>query len=350
MTAPGTAPSWADLAVSALITYVAYALAPVDTDSPGEQPSPVGWLTILIPAAMALPVYTALAGRLRRSNRRIWPGLGVPVLCGALLMVAAMVPAAGIGVLCFLSGLLLRGPRRTEFLDPALSPRRPWPCAGVWTPPGRRSAMRLRYDIHDTLGPTLLGIRLRLDTAAAGLAHDPKTRRLLTEAAAETLRAAQGVHSITDTAPSGGTDGVGLPDALRQLVSSLGDSAPEITLEVPCGPPLVAAATKAALYRIAAESLTNAVRHAGAARIDVQLSADGGNMVLEVRDDGTGEWAGQPRDHGIGLVSMARSAEAVGGRCTVGPRSDASPGTVVRAVVPRIPTRRTRRDASRSAA
>lgn len=350
MTAPGRAPSWADLAVSALITYVAYALAPVDADSPGEQPSPAGWLTILIPAAMALPVYTALAGRLRRSNRRIWPRLGVTVLCGALLMVAAMVPAAGIGVLCFLSGLLLRGERRTDSLNPALSPVAALALRQRVDAARQEERRRMRYDIHDTLGPTLLGIRLRLDTAAAGLAHDPKMRRLLTEAAAETLRAAQGVHSITDTAPSGGAHGVGLPDALRQLVSSLGDSAPEITLEVPCSPPLVAAATKAALYRIAAESLTNAVRHAGAEHIDVQLTAGGGNIVLEVRDDGTGEWAGQPRDHGIGLVSMARSAEAVGGRCTVSPRSDASSGTVVRAVLPRIPTRRTRRDASRSAA
>ena len=80
-------------------------------------------------------------------------------------------------------------------------------------------------------------------------------------------------------------------------------------------PPLVA--THA--YRIAAEALTNAVRHSGATRIDVELSADRAHASLVVRDDGGGlPDADRPGSHG--LPSMRNRAE------TIGADLDLSPG------------------------
>ena len=90
------------------------------------------------------------------------------------------------------------------------------------------------------------------------------------------------------------------------------------------------AAVEVAAYRIALEAVTNAVRHAGASRIEVRLVAGTDALVVEVRDDGAGITAdARP---GVGLASMRERAAEVGGWCTVAPQS---PGTRVVAHLPR---------------
>jgi signal transduction histidine kinase len=85
-----------------------------------------------------------------------------------------------------------------------------------------------------------------------------------------------------------------------------------------------------AAQRIAGEALRNAVRHARATRISVSLTAAPGALTVEVDDDGSGAVA--PRDGGVGLESMRRRAEAVGGllRLTAVPGA----GTTVVATLP----------------
>ena len=76
------------------------------------------------------------------------------------------------------------------------------------------------------------------------------------------------------------------------------------------------AAVEVAAYRIASEALTNAVRHAGARRCDITLTADEA-LTVEVTDDGRG----LPDDPipGIGLSSMRERAEELGGSFTATP-------------------------------
>jgi signal transduction histidine kinase len=65
------------------------------------------------------------------------------------------------------------------------------------------------------------------------------------------------------------------------------------------------------------------------ARIDAARDA----LVLEVSDDGRG-LPSVPGDKGLGLGSMARRAEEVGGRCTI-ERAGAAGGTRGRGDFPR---------------
>lgn len=93
-------------------------------------------------------------------------------------------------------------------------------------------------------------------------------------------------------------------------------------------PPLVA--THA--YRIAAEALTNAVRHSGATRIDVELSADRAHASIVVRDDGAGlPEADRPGSHG--LPSMRNRAGTIGADLDLA-RGPEGRGTVVSLDVP----------------
>jgi signal transduction histidine kinase len=84
---------------------------------------------------------------------------------------------------------------------------------------------------------------------------------------------------------------------------------------------------EAALYFVACEAVTNAVKHAAATTITVDITTPPGTVVLRVCDDGRG--GADPT--GGGLRGLADRAAALGGRLTVASSPD---GTVVRAELP----------------
>lgn len=97
------------------------------------------------------------------------------------------------------------------------------------------------------------------------------------------------------------------------------------------------AAVEAAIYRIAQESITNAVRHAqGARHIRVDVLADGEMVELRVEDDGQAG-AGGVNPSGYGLVGMAERATLLGGTFQAGPRplTEGLGGWLVQARIPR---------------
>ncbi|MGD9956371.1 MAG: sensor histidine kinase [Candidatus Nanopelagicales bacterium] len=94
----------------------------------------------------------------------------------------------------------------------------------------------------------------------------------------------------------------------------------------------------AALYRIAQESVTNAVRHAvGATEVRIDVAAGGDAVRLRVVDDGEPVPADRVRQ-GYGIVGMAERVSLLGGTLTAGPGDGR--GWVVDALVPRTGVRR----------
>ena len=90
----------------------------------------------------------------------------------------------------------------------------------------------------------------------------------------------------------------------------------------------------AQVYRIAGEALTNAVRHAGASRVDVILGheGEGEDATIRVADDGAGLPDGAER-RGTGLRSMQGRAQTIGAALEIGPGEDGR-GTCVAVTVP----------------
>jgi signal transduction histidine kinase len=95
------------------------------------------------------------------------------------------------------------------------------------------------------------------------------------------------------------------------------------------------AAVQRELFRIAQEALQNALKHAGASRIAVELDLEPGKARLAVVDDGAGFEPSDPRvrSQHLGVTVMAERARAVGGRLDL--RSAAGAGTTVAVEVPR---------------
>ncbi|WP_327723327.1 sensor histidine kinase [Streptomyces europaeiscabiei] len=107
--------------------------------------------------------------------------------------------------------------------------------------------------------------------------------------------------------------------ALQERATSITDRTgrrPTITVEATDPFPQLPLPAETAAYRIADEALTNVVRHAQATRCVVRLSTNTGTgavLTVEVHDNGRGPTAPCRGNGGVGLVSMRRRAEELGG-------------------------------------
>jgi signal transduction histidine kinase len=89
---------------------------------------------------------------------------------------------------------------------------------------------------------------------------------------------------------------------------------------------------KEALYRIAIEALQNAIKHARANLVRLDLRSPPGELMLSITDDGVGfDTSGEFAGH-FGLSTMRERADAVGGRCAI--VSKPGVGTTVVVTVP----------------
>jgi two-component system, NarL family, sensor kinase len=185
---------------------------------------------------------------------------------------------------------------------------------------------RLRRDLHDGLGPSLSGAVLGIARAQDLLDRDPAAaarqlevlRTQVQDAVADVRRLVYGLRPPA-------LDELGLVGALDEQAQWLGP----ITVVGPAEPFALSAAVEVAAYRIAMEAMTNAVRHAhaGAVHVDVRLN---GRLELEITDDGVG--LPDAFRAGVGIASMRERAAELGGECTVERRDPR--GTLVRATVP----------------
>ncbi|TCK22614.1 sensor histidine kinase [Pseudonocardia endophytica] len=176
---------------------------------------------------------------------------------------------------------------------------------------------RLRRDLHDGLGPVLTGISFQADAAGNLLASDPaRAAELLTALRAAATEAIQDVRRLVHDLRPPALDELGLVGALRQHADQLGAGAPAVDVLAPDELPPLPAAAEVAAYRIGAEALTNAVRHAGAGHVTLTIAV-GDELELDVRDDGGSEGGWTP---GVGLTSMTERAAELGGsvRLTAG--------------------------------
>ena len=89
-----------------------------------------------------------------------------------------------------------------------------------------------------------------------------------------------------------------------------------MTQDVEAGLPPLPPEVELAVYRIAQEALTNAVRHSACTRVRMRLAADHGAVYLRVADDGRG--LGELPRSGGGIRGMRERALMIGGRLVLG--------------------------------
>jgi two-component system NarL family sensor kinase len=186
---------------------------------------------------------------------------------------------------------------------------------------------RLRRELHDSLGPLLTGAAFKADGIALAAQNRPERAESLAIELADQLRqSVEGVRQLAYGLRPAALDELGLVGALREEGSRYGPV--KVIIQAPESMPALPSSVEVAAYRIAAEALTNVVRHSDAKLASVQLTTDDGTLEMIITDDGSST---APWSPGLGLASIQTRASEVGGACEAGPTAEG--GRVV-AVLP----------------
>lgn len=177
---------------------------------------------------------------------------------------------------------------------------------------------RIARELHDSIGHALTVAVLQAGAARA--AGDPAFTDRALGAIEETGRAAledlERVLGVLRAAERPVGSRPALVDADRLLESARASGA-KVDAEVTGPLETVPGPVSREGYRILQESLTNALRHAGAVPVRVRIGVAGGTLLLDVRnplpEDGTGP------GRGTGLRGIRERAALLGGRAWAGP-------------------------------
>lgn len=184
---------------------------------------------------------------------------------------------------------------------------------------------RIARELHDAVSQTLWSASLIADVLPDLWVQDPELGRSrlarlrqLTQGALAEMRA-----MLLELRPSA-LEETSLDELLAQLVAATASrsrAAIHLTADGDCRLP---PAVQVALYRIAQESLNNALRHAEASDIEVCLLCRQGQATLRIQDNGRGFNSQQlpPGGH-LGLRIMRERAETAGANLTI----HSQPGT-----------------------
>lgn len=178
---------------------------------------------------------------------------------------------------------------------------------------------RIAREIHDELGQLLTALKMDvggLIDAVHGRADlQPMIARIrlaLEETVSSTRRIAAELRPPA-------LDDFGFLAAIESDVLRFEErTGIECELSVPLVPPSLQPIVETTAYRIVQEALTNVARHANAARVEIRLRIHGDEILVDVRDDGTGissDTARRPR--GLGIIGMRERARQIGGSLEV---------------------------------
>jgi len=196
---------------------------------------------------------------------------------------------------------------------------------------------RIARELHDEVGQNLTAVKLQLQELL--LAGDAAVPRPGMEACIATVdQLLEQVRTLSvDLRPSL-LDDLGLVAALRSYVARQARLA-KLTAKVSAGElgPLTDPELETACFRLAQETLTNVIRHAGAKTVRIDLRRLDNDLHVIIRDDGSGfdvseAHARAARGDSLGLLGMQERVALLGGRFRI--RSAPGRGTTVHASFP----------------
>jgi len=190
---------------------------------------------------------------------------------------------------------------------------------------------RIERDLHDGAQQRLVMLSIDLGLASERIDTDPEGAKELMRSSQEQAREALAEirQLVRGIAPSILLDR-GLVPAIES-VTGRGPIRTSIRSELAPGTRLSAAVERTA-YFVASEALANVAKHSGASNCEVRVRLEGGQLVIEIWDDGKGGAIVAP---GGGLAGLASRVAGVDGTLTV--TSPSGGPTLIRAAIPVAP-------------
>jgi two-component system sensor histidine kinase UhpB len=194
---------------------------------------------------------------------------------------------------------------------------------------------QIARELHDELGQQVTAIK----SVGMAIAHRAKGVDSQIESSAQMVMDCADaiydeVHQLVTQLRPLALDRFGLQDALQDLLEEASSRHPDIqiSLNIHTALDTLGDNLATAVYRIMQESLTNALRHAQATRIDMTLNALDGHLQLEIKDNGQGPSTDWQQSGHFGVVGMGERAQGLGGHLVFEPLTPQ--GARVYAVLP----------------
>lgn len=195
----------------------------------------------------------------------------------------------------------------------------------------------LARELHDTVAHHVSAIAVQAQAGRAVAATHPSSALDALEVIeVEATRALEEMRTMVrvlrNEAPAGYTPPLGVDDLQRLAGTS--PAGPRVEVRASGDLAALPATIDAAVFRIAQEAVTNALRHArNATLVEVRVSGEESRITLVVSDDGDPGAGDPPLAAGFGLTGMRERALLLGGACRAGPCPGR--GWAVRATLPR---------------
>jgi len=190
----------------------------------------------------------------------------------------------------------------------------------------------IAHELHDEFGQSVTAIR-SLAQAIVGQSTQPSLQEAARLISDEAARLYDAMHGLIPRLAPAALDTLSLSEALEGLVRDLQRRHPSVVLtlrhDLAFNP---ASGVSLAAYRVVQEGLSNALRHAHASHIDVELRAERHTLTVTVTDDGVGlsdEWSGPGH---YGLQGLGERVSQLGGKLTL--RNQERRGALLAAEIP----------------
>ena len=201
---------------------------------------------------------------------------------------------------------------------------------------------RIARDLHDTLLQSAHGLLLRFQTVSELLPARPidakeKLDSAIDQTAEFITEARDEVQGLRESTVQGNDLALAVSTLGEELATGSASERPAFRVAVEGEPRDLHPILRDEIYKIAAEAMRNAFRHAQAHNVEVEIRYDDEQFRLRVRDDGKGmDPAVLSQQHGseghYGLPGMRERATLVGGKLTVW--SEVDVGTEIELWVP----------------
>ena len=201
---------------------------------------------------------------------------------------------------------------------------------------------RISRELHDGTCQGLMAIKLDLGMLERQVGGDVGTlRALVRNIRAQVVDVMHGVRQMSHLIHPPVLDDFGAVAAIESMAAKYRETS-GVQVRVECRDPTIrfTPAVELLLFRVFQEAVTNVLKHAAATRVDVRVGLAGGNVRLEIADDGCGfdaqgYFRAPPASAGLGLISMRERVGHLGGSFRVASRRNG--GTRIVVTVPAEP-------------
>jgi ligand-binding sensor domain-containing protein/two-component sensor histidine kinase len=192
---------------------------------------------------------------------------------------------------------------------------------------------KIAADLHDEIGSTLTSINILSNVASQAFDKSPeKSAEMIKQIFTQSKQAQQNMSDIVWSIRADNDTVEDLIIRIKEYVSSVLEPADiDILFEIEENATSynLPIQHRKEILLIIKEAVNNVVKHASCTQVIVIYKIQNGKIVLAVQDNG--QWKNKAQSSGLGLLSMSRRAESIGGTLEI---SDKQPGTRVSLVLP----------------